>query len=67
MATSSEEIGLLVHKAIDQLTAIKSSAWLVDAGGNGDSMKDLKNAHSRLKDIVSQLGLTIAEFDRKPV
>jgi hypothetical protein len=67
MATSSEEIGLLVHKAIDQLTAIKASAWLVDAGGNGDSLKDLKNAHHRLKDIVSQLGLTIAEFDRKPV
>lgn len=58
-----DDIDLLVHKAIDQLSVIKASTSLIASGGNGDSLIDLKNASKRLKEIRTQIERKVSEIE----
>jgi len=62
--TPQEEIDTLIHKAVDQLSVIKAAVSFITAGGNGDSLSDMKNATSKLKDIDTQLGKSVEEFEK---
>lgn len=57
-----DEIDTLIHKAVDQLSVIKAAVSFISAGGNGESLNDLKHAASKIKDISTQLGESVEAF-----